>query len=729
MVLYGAHCCRLTVHSFSGLQACDPENHHDASKLVCSRTRPSSKKYKYAVVPWIQCVSAPNILNLSFYCCSDFIQFFVPPINMDLSDDAPSQLGGSSGAPMETPRRNTAIADSWIALFNHRKLYDDIGNKGLTRGDIRLSFSWLRAFRGNWLEQKNIKNEADLKAMMDQFQVHAIDFNEPNAQLEADELLERIDRDLARSSHAYQDDRRAATAPRAARYYLDTVMRYHVLSPEKGLKCPNGQPQNFFGEIGASPDPWLIAICDTESSFFSYFVVEKLMHFYYGYLYYPLRKFMLRTVLGNDPVDEQVMRQQTHDILVAGLEASLSCALMTGSIVLLVKSSSQTHQLIAMAIMNLLFIFVVIFLSSMGKYIFVLCAAFWAVVVSLILRGSLANHAPHGLNQDFSGVRRRDSKPTILRLIHSCSLLGGDLTDSHKYPGVFKYRPHPESAQASRASGIPWPRGFNLEGARYHSSAIIADSNYSMLQLHTATYRKDALVIACLLRKGQCVYVRQTWLAPSYLAGSDAKAAHPKTLKCIEDPSSPPCYIFTVFSRRKTTKYFQNLLIFLKANYSTKLEQPTNDVGLSPIRDAYELLDHSKGFSCPADDRQVRRKRRPRRPRRPGSRRKTRRSRRGRRQAWSITKERRLDFTLDSAALRHNRLLLHWSSVKTASLGSTSLSFQLNMRIVIPVGCGPSSVVIFRDPVPNVWRRKAFCVPRQIRSRTHEMLLPAMSAS
>lgn len=343
---------------------------------------------------------------------------------MDLSEYPPERTSGPSGASEQTPRPNTITADFWVSIFGHRQLFETIG-KGLTRGDIRLAFAQLRALRAKWLEKKVLTDKADFDAMLAKFDAHTINFLEINAQRDAEELFERIDRHLIRYSmyspdhslslplltyagQAYQDDRAAALAPRASRHYLDTVMRYHILKPEKGLKGPNGQAQNFFGEVGEPSDPGFISICEFEQSFFSYLVVKWLMRFYY-IIRHSLQTFQ-HNVLGKsipDTAEDEGIGQQTHDVLVSGLESSLSCAYMAGSIALSVNLSSQTNRLISMSIMSLVFPFTVIFLSSKGVNIFVLCAAyvtyspyiavtngtnrFWAVTVTLIPRGSLAD--------------------------------------------------------------------------------------------------------------------------------------------------------------------------------------------------------------------------------------------------------------------------------------------------------------------------------------------------
>ncbi|PVH92517.1 hypothetical protein DM02DRAFT_635288 [Periconia macrospinosa] len=307
-----------------------------------------------------------------------------------MSEYPPAPLTGPSAASAQTPRRNiTTVADFWKSFFSHRRFFEDIGN-GFTRGDIRLAFSLQRAVRGKWLEEKVLANGADLEAMWDKVDAHTVDFLEPNAQRDAEGLLERIDRDLNRYSKAHRYDREAAEAPRASRFYLDAVTRYNILAPKGGVKCPNGQAQDFFGKLGEPPKPEFIAIRETEQSLFSYVITKWLMTFYYDILYHPARNFVYK-VLGK-PVPEteenQGMRRKTHDVLLAGFEASLSCAYMAGSIALSVNVSSQTHRLIFMSIMNLVFLLTVIFLSSRGMHMFVLCAAFWAVTVTLIPRGS-----------------------------------------------------------------------------------------------------------------------------------------------------------------------------------------------------------------------------------------------------------------------------------------------------------------------------------------------------
>lgn len=149
-----------------------------------------------------------------------------------------------------------------------------------------------------------------------------------------------------------------------------------MMLPEMGLKCPNGQAQDFYGKVGEPPSPDFIAICETEQSLFSYVVVEWLMKPYYDFLYNPTRIFIYNVV--GKPLPEtqnQGMGRRTHDILVPGLEALLSCAYMACSVALSVNLSSQTDRLIPMSIMSLVFPFSVLFLSSKAKTIFVLCAA------------------------------------------------------------------------------------------------------------------------------------------------------------------------------------------------------------------------------------------------------------------------------------------------------------------------------------------------------------------
>ncbi|KAF2013442.1 hypothetical protein BU24DRAFT_237794 [Aaosphaeria arxii CBS 175.79] len=269
--------------------------------------------------------------------------------------------------PLGEDSHRSDPAHFFRSVFSHPFLINDINDHHYD-GDIRPRFPDLRYIRAKWFENNLLNLRSQIYALGDKAIRGDFKPDDKATQASYEQALEALLTELDHYSRIHEQDQLAAQAHSVDKYNLDNVVR-HNINPN-ATHAPNGQPVGFYGVFGSPAPLSLFALRQSEPNFFRQIVLNVLAR-----MYYRLYNRLARVFNFEEQSEAQDISSRAVEVIVGGLECTLSVAYLAGAVLLSVKLSGQMERIIAMSAMSLLFPFTVLFLSEKAMRFFMLCAA------------------------------------------------------------------------------------------------------------------------------------------------------------------------------------------------------------------------------------------------------------------------------------------------------------------------------------------------------------------
>lgn len=191
-------------------------------------------------------------------------------------------------------------------------------------------------------------------------------------------------------------------------YFMDSVFRYYMEQPGKGLRAPNGELRSLYGSTGHSVSPTLMASRGCDSDFIRDIITQNLMAPFHQRVFVPCQTYYRRILGRNAAQQSQGVSGATLDILVNTVECLIAVGCVAGAVILLYNLSSTKDRLIAATFLSFAFPFPVVFFSQEAMQTFSLTAMYatlpvdgslltlsriWAVLIVFLTTANLSSKA------------------------------------------------------------------------------------------------------------------------------------------------------------------------------------------------------------------------------------------------------------------------------------------------------------------------------------------------
>ncbi|KAF2797880.1 hypothetical protein K505DRAFT_333921 [Melanomma pulvis-pyrius CBS 109.77] len=284
-------------------------------------------------------------------------------------------------APGATP---SSRQDFLLALKAHRDLFDDIDNNR-PEADIRRRFLGYRAIRAAYVGYRVREKLHRYDEFESEITVENVNLKPESTWKTFEKIMMEVDETLTWYSRIYEEDTRAAQAPVVSQFYMDRVFRHHTAGEGKGLLAPNGELLSLYGTQGEPVPMGLAPTRGYETDLLRHIILETLLIPFHSYIYIPCWKIWSK-ILNRDPGPEpEALSGRTLEIVVTAVECMISVLFLAGPVVLLYNLPHMRDRVIAGSFFSLTFPLILVFLSKEARGIFILNAAFWAIIAIFIV--------------------------------------------------------------------------------------------------------------------------------------------------------------------------------------------------------------------------------------------------------------------------------------------------------------------------------------------------------